>query len=111
MTRNMDFTALYSGQIFLILLANNFPTLRPLIVGGLIKNRGLATFPGEINGDGANKWKRMDFVMQSLNRVVVNSWGGQRHVSKVLLKRYYDTKRYYTASYNIFDLKSSYLET
>ena len=45
MTYNMDFTALYSGQIFLILLANNFPILRLRIVGGLIKNRGLATFP------------------------------------------------------------------
>ena len=39
-------------------------TLRPLIVGGLIKKRGLAIFPEEINGEGVNKWKWVDFVMQ-----------------------------------------------
>ena len=39
-------------------------TLRPLIVGGLIKKRGLAIFPEEINGKGVNKWKWVDFVMQ-----------------------------------------------
>ena len=43
-------------------------TLRPLIVGGLIKKRGLAIFPEEINGEGVNKWKWVDFVMQCLNR-------------------------------------------
>ena len=41
-----------------------WPTLRPLIVGGLIKKRGLAIFPEEINGEGVNKWKWVDFVMQ-----------------------------------------------
>ena len=51
-------------------------TLRPLIVGGLIKKRGLAIFPEEINGEGVNKWKWVNFVMQCLNRGVVNSWGG-----------------------------------
>ena len=44
------------------------PTLHPLIVGGLIKKRGLAIFPEEINGEGANKWKWVNFVMQCLNR-------------------------------------------
>ena len=39
-------------------------TLRPLIVEGLIKKRGLAIFPEEINGEGVNKWKWVDFVMQ-----------------------------------------------
>ena len=51
-------------------------TLRPLIVGGLIKKRGLAIFPEEINGEGVSKWKRVNFVTQCLNRGVVNSWGG-----------------------------------
>ena len=44
------------------------PTLRPLIVGGLIKKRGLAIFPEEINGEGVNKWKWVDFVMQCWNK-------------------------------------------
>ena len=39
-------------------------TIRPLIVGGLIKKRELAIFPEEINGEGVNKWKWVDFVMQ-----------------------------------------------
>ena len=39
-------------------------TLRPLIVGGLIEKRGLAIFPEEINREGVNKWKWVDFVMQ-----------------------------------------------
>ena len=39
-------------------------TLRPLIVGGLIKKRGLVIFPEEINGESVNKWKWVDFVMQ-----------------------------------------------
>ena len=39
-------------------------TLRPLIVGGLIKKRGLAIFPEEIDGEGVNKWKWVNFVMQ-----------------------------------------------
>ena len=30
---------------------------------------------------------------------------------KIMLKRYYDAKRYYTNSYNIFDLKSLHLKT
>ena len=51
-------------------------TLRPLIVGGLIKKRGLAIFPEEINGEGVAKWKWVNFVMQCLNSGVVNSWGG-----------------------------------
>ena len=38
-------------------------TLRPLIIGGLIKKKGLANFPEEINGEGVNKWKWMEFVM------------------------------------------------
>ena len=42
---------------------------------GLIKKRGLAIFPEEINGEGVNKWKWVNFVMQCLNRGVVNSWG------------------------------------
>ena len=50
--------------------------LRPLIVGGLIKKRGLAIYPEEINGEGVNKWKWVNFVMQCLNRGVVNSWVG-----------------------------------
>ena len=54
-----------------------FNILRPLIVGGLIKKRGLAIFPEGINGEGVNKWKWVNFVMQCLNRVVVNSWGGK----------------------------------
>ena len=53
----------------------NWSTLRPLIVGGLIKKRGLAIFPEEINGEGINKWKWVDFVMQFLNRGVVDGWG------------------------------------
>ena len=51
-------------------------TLCPLVVGGLIKKRGLAIFPEEINREGVNKWKWVDFVMQCLNRGVVNSWWG-----------------------------------
>ena len=43
-------------------------TLRPLIVGGLNKKRGLAIFPEEINGEGVNKWKWVDFVMQCCNK-------------------------------------------
>ena len=43
-------------------------TLHPLIVGGLIKKRGLAIFPEEINREGGNKWKWVNFVMQCLNR-------------------------------------------
>ena len=39
-----------------------------LIVGGLIKKRGLAIFPEEINGEGVNKWKWVNFVMQCLIR-------------------------------------------
>ena len=39
------------------LMWRNIDTLRPLIVGGLIKKRGLAIFPEEINGEGVNKWK------------------------------------------------------
>ena len=31
---------------------------------GLIKKRGLAIFPEEINREGVNKWKWVDFVMQ-----------------------------------------------
>ena len=73
---------------------------------GLIKKRGLAIFPEEINGEGINKWKWVDFVVQCLNRGVVNSWGGSINFFKIILKRYYDAKRYYTNSYNIFDLKS-----
>ena len=53
----------------------------------------------------------MNFVKQCLNRGVVNSWGGSINFFKVMLKRYYDTKRYYTNSYNIFDLKSLHLKT
>ena len=49
-------------------------TLHPLIVGGF-RERGLAIFPEEINGEGVSKWKWVDFVMQCLNRGVVNSWG------------------------------------
>ena len=43
---------------------------------GLIKKRGLAIFPDGINGEGVNKWKWVDFLMQCLNRGVVNSWEG-----------------------------------
>ena len=43
-------------------------TLRPLIVGGLIKKRGLVIFPEEINGEGVNKWKWVDFDMQCGNK-------------------------------------------
>ena len=39
---------------------------------GLSKKRGLAIFPEEVNGEGVNKWKWVDFV---LNRGVVNCWG------------------------------------
>ena len=49
---------------FLTPHGNEVCTLRPLIVGGLIKKRGLAIFPEEINGEGVNKWKWVDFVMQ-----------------------------------------------
>ena len=38
-----------------------FFTIRPLIVGGLIKKRGFAIFPEEINGEGVNKWKWVNF--------------------------------------------------
>ena len=41
-----------------------FPNSR----GRLIKKRGLAIFLEEINGEGVNKWKWVDFVMQCLNR-------------------------------------------
>ena len=58
-------------------------TLRPLIVGGLIERRGLAIFPEEINGEGVNKWKWVNFVMQCLNRGVVNSWGGNINLFKL----------------------------
>ena len=57
------------GKVFLSLpvweraLVFYMYTLRPLIVGGLIKKRGLAIFPEEINGEGVNKWKWVDFVM------------------------------------------------
>ena len=61
-------------------------------------------------GEGVNKWKWVDFVMQCLNRGVVNGWGVTLFF-KVMLKRYYDTNRYYTNSYNIFDLKSLHLKT
>ena len=57
-------------------IEHDLDTLRPLIVGGLIKKRGLAIFPEEIDGEGVNKWKWVNFVMQCLNRGVVNSWGG-----------------------------------
>ena len=36
-------------------------TLRPLLVGGLVKRRGLTIFPEEINEAGANKWKMGGF--------------------------------------------------
>ena len=51
-----------------MLMSNYRNTLRPLIVEGLIKKRGLAIFPEEINGEGVNKWKWVNFVMQCLNR-------------------------------------------
>ena len=51
------------------------------------KNRGLAIFPEEINGDGVNKWKWVDFVMQCLKRGVDNSCGGNINFFKVLLLR------------------------
>ena len=51
-------------------------TLRPLIVGGLIKKRGLAIFPEEINGEGVNKWKWVNFVMQCLSIVGLSIVGG-----------------------------------
>ena len=78
------------------------------MVGGLIKKRGLAIFPEEINGEGVNKWKWVNFVMQCLNRGVVNSWGGKIFF-KVMLKRYCYLKD--TNSYNIFDLKLLHLKT
>ena len=43
---------------------------------GLIKKRGLAIFPEGINGEGVNRWKWVNFVMQYLDRGVVNSWEG-----------------------------------
>ena len=86
-------------------------TLRPLIVGGLIKKRGLAIFPEEINGEGVNKWKWVKFVMQCLNRGLSIVGTVALIFLKVMPKRYYDAKRYYTTSYNIFDLKSLRLKT
>ena len=64
-------------------MLNSLPTLRPLIVGGLIKKRGLAIFPEEINGEGVNKWKWVNFVMQCLNKGAVNSWGGSINFFKL----------------------------
>ena len=78
-------------------------TLRPLIAWGLIKKRGLAIFPEEINGEGGNKWKWVNFVVQFLNRGFSIVGAVALIFLKVMLKRYYDTKRYYTNSYNIFD--------
>ena len=37
-------------------------TLRPLIVGELIKKSVLAIFPEETNGEGVNKWKWVNFA-------------------------------------------------
>ena len=37
------------------------------MVGDLLQ-RGLAISPEEINGEGTNKWKWVDFVMQCLSR-------------------------------------------
>ena len=45
-----------------------------------------------------------------MDRGVVNGWGVTLFF-KVMLKRYYDTERYYSNSYNIFDLKSLHLKT
>ena len=42
-------------------------------------------------------------------RGAVNSWWG--NINSFMSKGYYDTKRYYTNSYNIFDLKSLHLKT
>ena len=61
-------------------------TLRPLIVGGLIKKRGLTIFPEEINGEGVNKWKWVDFVMQCWNKGAVNSWWGNINSFKLCWK-------------------------
>ena len=61
-------------------------TLRPLIVEGLIKKRGLAIFPEEINGEGVNKWKWVDFVMQCWNKGAINSWWGNINSFKLCWK-------------------------
>ena len=68
--RHIHHTSAYCKNFELFKINRNLcfynarPTLRPLIVGGLIKKRGLAIFPEEINGEGVNKWKWVDFVMQ-----------------------------------------------
>ena len=51
----------------------------------------------------------MDFVMQCLNRGLLIVGGITFNI--FLLKRYYDTKRYHTNLYNIFDLKLLHLKT
>ena len=48
--------------------------------------------------------------MQCLNRGL-SIVGGVVLLFYVLSKRHYDTKRYYTTSYNIFDLKLLHLKT
>ena len=53
----------------------------------------------------------MNFVMQCLNRGLSIVGAVALNFFKVMLKRYYDAKRYYTNSYNIFDLKSLHLKT
>ena len=49
---------------------------------GVVKKRGLAIFPEEINKEGVNKWKWVDIVMQCLNRGVVSSCGVIKIFSK-----------------------------
>ena len=58
----MDATTVFNTNTNILSLLRC--TLCPLIVGELIKKRGLAIFPEEINGEGVNKWKWVDYVMQ-----------------------------------------------
>ena len=65
---------LFNGTIFLLYgtincyVKNLQYSPSPNSRGGLIKKRGLVIFPEEINGEGVNKWKWVDFDMQCGNK-------------------------------------------